>query len=187
VNRKTSTHICAPAQEHLKRFGRDPFLMHSMVGGDPPDGYPSGGIWVHDGREYDMETNVFDDADIGTEYRDHLDPFHDIQQQLFDTFDLGDRLRENTPHIFEDDRDAEDIHDENTDDLADLDALYREGTESVYSGSSKSIISATIVITNMAVIHGMSNAYIDELLKYLTTVLLPGVISFLRVTMMRRN
>jgi hypothetical protein len=35
------------------------------------------------------------------------------------------------------------------------------------------IVSATIVLINMAVIHEVSNAYMDELLKYVSTVLLP--------------
>jgi hypothetical protein len=37
-----------------------------------------------------------------------------------------------------------------------------------------STISAYIVLINMAVIHGVSNAYVDELLKYLSTIFLPG-------------
>ena len=43
----------------------------------------------------------------------------------------------------------------------------------VYNGSSVSTILATIVFFNMVVIYCVSNAYIDELLKYLSTVFLP--------------
>ena len=117
--------------------------------------------------------NVFDDADMHVEYRDHLDPYHDIQQQLHDTFDLGDRLREETPHIFEDGVQEDDENNEGMPDLDNLDSLYREGTKLVYGGSNVSTISASIVLINMAVIHNVGNAYIDELLKYLSTVLLP--------------
>jgi hypothetical protein len=135
--------------------------------------YPPRGIWVHQGREHDFKTNVFDDADMGTEYGDHLDPFNDLQQQLFDTFDLGDHLCEETLHIFEDQAPTDDIANETVEDTVDMDALYREGTRPIYHGSSVSTISATIVLINMAVIHSVINAYVDELLKYLSTVLLP--------------
>jgi hypothetical protein len=43
----------------------------------------------------------------------------------------------------------------------------------VYEGLNVSTISATIVLINMAVIHGVSNAYMEELMKYLSNVLLP--------------
>ena len=49
-----------------------------MVGRDQLDGYTIGGIWVHEGRKYDLDTNVFDNADMSIEYKDHLDPFHNI-------------------------------------------------------------------------------------------------------------
>jgi hypothetical protein len=161
-------------QVHLRQCGRDLFLMHSMVERDPLNGYTIGGIWVHEGREYDLDTNVFDDANMSIEYRNHLDPFHDIQQHLFDIFDLADRLQKDTPHVFEDDGDTNEVDNENTKYLADLDALYRERTQLVYNGSTISIILATIVLINMVVIHGVSNAYVDELFKYLTTILLSG-------------
>ena len=89
-------------QMHLRDYLRDPFLMHSMVSGNPEGGYPEGGIWIRDQPEPVPKMNVFDDADMHIEYKDHLDPYHDIQQQLHFTFDLGDRLREETLHIFED-------------------------------------------------------------------------------------
>jgi hypothetical protein len=60
------------------------------------------------------------------------------------------------------------------DDFEELEDLYREGTRPVFHGSKVSTISATIVLINMVVIHGISNAYVDELLKYLSSVLLPG-------------
>jgi hypothetical protein len=57
--------------------------------------------------------------------------------------------------------------------LEHLEELCREATRPVYDGVNVSTISATIILTNMATIHGISNAYMDELLKYLSTVLLP--------------
>jgi hypothetical protein len=49
-------------------------------------------------RWFPADRNVFDNANVNTEYDDHLDPFHDVQQHLFDAFDVGDQLREGTPH-----------------------------------------------------------------------------------------
>lgn len=65
---------------------------------------------------------------MGTKYEDQLDLFYDIQQQLFDTFDLGDGLRKETPHIFEDDVNYDMSINDSADDLEHLDDLYREGT-----------------------------------------------------------
>ena len=53
-----------------------------------------------------------------------------------------------------------------------LDELTSEATHLLYEGSNISIISATIVLINMAVIHSISNEYVNELLKYLNIVLL---------------
>jgi hypothetical protein len=67
-------------QEHLRESGRDPFLMYSMVGGDAEEWYRRQGIWVEGAGQPVPDRNVFDDAHLGTEYGDNLDPFHDIQQ-----------------------------------------------------------------------------------------------------------
>jgi hypothetical protein len=142
-----------------------------MVGGDMEEFYRRQGISIAEEGPQVPERNVFDDLDMETEYGNNLDPFHNIQQQLFDTFDLGDRLREETPHVFEDD--SEEDNPPDVEDLEHLDDLYMEGTRSLYEGTNINTISATIVLVNMAVIHNVSNAYVDELLKYLDTVLLP--------------
>ena len=160
-------------QMHLRAFQRNPFLMHSMVGGNPQGGYPEDGIWIRDQVEPVPNMNVFDDADMHIKYQDHLDPYHDIQQQLHDTFDLGDRLQEETPHVFEDGVQEDNYTDDVMPDLDNLDALYWEGTKPVYGGTNVSTISASIILINMVVIHNINNAYVDELLKYLTTMLLP--------------
>ena len=143
-----------------------------MVGGEPAGGFP-GGIWVREEAQPIPNMNVFDDADMLPEYRAHLDPYHDIQQQLFDTFDLGDRLREETPHVFEAGNNEDNDNDDGMPDINNLDAVYREGTKPIYDGTNISTISASIILINMAVIHNVSNAYVDELLKYLGTMLLP--------------
>ena len=82
-------------------------------------------------------------------------------------------MQEETPHVFEDAIEEDDNNDDGTEDLENLDALYREGTKPIYRGTNVSTISATIVLINMAVIHNVSNAYVDQLMKYLGTVLLP--------------
>jgi hypothetical protein len=148
-------------------------LNFSMVGRNPADGYPREGIYVDNEDNFVDARNVFDNDTERTEYADQLDPFHDVQRQLFDAFDMGDRIREDTPHR----TDVPDNKDVDIDDISDrleyLEALYRDATRPVYSGVNVSVISATIVLINMAVIHGVSNAYVDELLRYLATVLLP--------------
>jgi hypothetical protein len=149
-------------------------LMKSMVGGDSPTGYPIGGTWVNDGEEYIDARNSFQDVDEVREDEDQLDPFHGIQQQLFDAFDIGDSLRmENTSE------------DDNTDDAGDLDfeklslkldhleELCQQATRPIHEGVNISTISATIVLINMVVIHKVSNVYMNELLQYLSAFLLP--------------
>jgi hypothetical protein len=143
-----------------------------MVGGDPERGFPLQGIWVDDAREHFPDTNIFDDADMGSEYRENLDPYHNIQQQLFDTFDLSFRLREETPYIFKDDVEEDEMDDDIEQDMESLDDLYREGTQPIYAIIDVNTISACIVLINMVVIHNVSNAYVDELFRYLSTVLL---------------
>lgn len=157
-------------REHLRSNKHDPFLMRSMLGGDPKGGYPKEGIWVNSMRETLPPPNVFDDEHIRTEYAENMDPYHDIQRQLFDAFDVGDHLREHTPHVEEHEIDSDIL----SDDVDSLDELYDQATHPVYRGVNVSVISATIVLINMAVIHGVSNAYVDELMKYLSTVLLPA-------------
>jgi hypothetical protein len=148
-------------------------LNFLMLGGDPPAGYPSEGIYVDGEDEFVDARTVFDDEDGGIENGQHLDPFHDVQRQLFDAFDVGDRIHKDTPHG-EDGTHCEDMEgDDISGNLERLEDLYKTASRAVYSGVNISVISATIVLVNMAVIHGVSNAYVDELLKYLGTMLLP--------------
>jgi hypothetical protein len=96
--------------------------------------------------------------------------FHEVQQHLSDAFDVGDQLRKRTPHSNAiDDEGVEDVGPN----LKHLEELMSQATKPLYEGLNVSLILATIVLINMAVIHGVSNAYMDELLKYLGTVLLP--------------
>ena len=54
-----------------------------------------------------------------------------------------------------------------------LDEMSRQATRLLYDGLKVSIISATIVLVNMAVVHSVPNEYLNELFKYLGSVLLP--------------
>jgi hypothetical protein len=54
-----------------------------------------------------------------------------------------------------------------------LDELSRQASHPLYDGINVSIVSATIVLVNMAVVHSVPNEYLNELLKYLSTTLLP--------------
>ena len=161
-------------KKHLRENGRNQMLMKSMVGGDHPGGYPSAGVWENNGKDYFNAQNVYDNAEEETEYEEHLDPFHDIQQQLFDAFDVGDNLRQDvTDEEYDsDDADGKGIK-KLTSKLDQLEDLRRHATQPVHEGVNVSIVSVTIVLINMAMIHAVSNAYMDELLNYVLTVLLP--------------
>jgi hypothetical protein len=56
-----------------------------------------------------------------------------------------------------------------------LEELCQHTTKPICDGSNVSTISTTIVLINIVIIHGVSNAYLDELMKYLSTVLLPKI------------
>jgi len=118
-----------------------------------------------------MTYNVFDDEQIKTEYIEHMDLYHNIQRQLFDTLDEDNCISECVLRTQE--------HESNNDIVSDLvevdvvDELYKQPTREMCNGVNVSVISATIVLVNMVVIHGMSNLYMNKLLKYLLIVLLP--------------
>jgi hypothetical protein len=141
-------------RQHLRQNFRDPFLMRCMVGPDLDGGWPIEGIWMNDCGDRVSRSHDINVPEESTGAPDQLDPYHDVQQQMFDAFDTGDRLREDNSTgsdnaAFEDD-DAEDIDK--------LEELYRQASQPVYEGKHVSIVSAIIV---------------DELLTYLSTVLLP--------------
>jgi hypothetical protein len=53
--------------------------------------------------------------------------------------------------------------------LQKLEKMYAAGSVPLWSGCRISIISAVVVIMTMCTIHGVTNSFIDELLKYLST------------------
>jgi hypothetical protein len=90
-----------------------------------------------------------------------------------DAFGEGDQLHDATSEA-EIHNDVEDVDvDEYSTRLDLLDELSRQATRPLYDGINASIVSATIVLINMAVVHNVPNEYLNELLKYINTVLLP--------------
>jgi hypothetical protein len=85
-----------------------------------------------------------------------------------------DNIHEETPHVEEDFEVDEIEADKVSGRLERLEELYQHASKPLYTGLNINVISTTIVLMNMAVIHGVSNAYLDELMKYLGTVLLPN-------------
>jgi hypothetical protein len=87
---------------------------------------------------------------------------------------VGDELRTNiSDHVKEDDEDGDVSMEEMSSNLDQLEELCLEATKPVYDGLNVSTISTTIVLINMAIIHGVSNVYLDELVRYLSNILLP--------------
>ena len=154
-------------------YKRDINLWHSMVGEEPPGGFPIESIWVKDSREYVIHQPTSDGVDCGSADNDYLDPFHGVQYQLFDAFDIGDRIREGLGQIYEEDHDTNLDFDEVSTRLDHLEELYRQALWSVYNGINVSIASAIIILMIMVVAHGMSNSFMNELLEYLGSILLP--------------
>jgi hypothetical protein len=142
--------------------------MCSMVGSDPSGEWPRKGIWVDDRGKLVSDNSDNDYSDVNSTEGEQLDPYHYVQEQMFDAFDTGNKLHKECGKIA--DRAA--VEDALEESMEKLDELYRHASQPVYSGNSVSIVSTVIVIINMAVIHGVGNTYVDELLTYLSTLLL---------------
>jgi len=69
-----------------------------MLEGDPEGGYLYERIWVNATRETLVTNIVFDDKQMRIEYVEHIDPYYDIQWQLFDALDEGDHMSECASH-----------------------------------------------------------------------------------------
>ena len=173
-------------RKHHTAVGRDPFLMKSMIGGDPIDGYPSRGLWVedlaYDDDIVDAHDNQVPHAVEGEQNEDNnfanqidgvvqppLDEHHEVQRQVMEAFDQSDAL-----HVEVDDVvDVLDNDDVESDTMDGLEDLYEQATTPLYSGSKCSVVSATIIIMNMCTVFRVSNRFTDELLRYLSSDLLP--------------
>lgn len=171
-------------RRHHATVGRDPFIKESILGGDPPDGYPSRGLWVEDvAFDDDVREGVGSDeapdignihADVGNDMQEDvpppLDEYHEVQRQVMEAFDRGDALHEESGPMQE----GVDEDDIAADTMDGLDELYQEATTAVFPGSKTSIVSATIILVNMCNVFHVSNKFTDELFRFLHVDLLPS-------------
>jgi len=141
-------------QRHHVDVGRDPFLMHSMIGRDPADGYPPRGLWVEDIAYNDdiieqrsvggpdmQEATSEDEAEPEVENDavtdQPLDEFHEVQRQVMEALDQGYAFHleiGEEPDVADDDK----IEDDTVDELEDL---YDQATTPLYTGSKTSVVS----------------------------------------------
>ena len=180
-------------RKHHADVGRDAFLNKSLIGGDPPNGYPPTGMWVEDvafdddvlDGEADLEDVVppvsddvrgpdYPEDDVAVADGEVDRPFdvqHDVQRQVMEALDRSDVLHAESmaSNNAVDDEDT----DVDMDTVHDMERLYEHATTALFDGASCSILSATIVILNMCVVFRVSNKFTDELLQYLSTDLLP--------------
>ncbi len=98
-----------------------------------------------------------------------LDEFHEVQRQVIESLDRGDALHEEA--ALEGQIDVE--NDTSTDTVDGLEDLYTEATTPVYHGSKMSVVSTTIIIMNMCSVFRVSNAFTDELFRFISGDLLP--------------
>ena len=171
--------------QHHSQAGRDPFFKSSLLGGDPLEGYPAGGMWVEDvAYDDDVVADVpedinFNTVDISAEGGNDaarnedidppLDEYHEVQQQVMEAFSRGDALHEEANGL-QGDADDDDVADDTVDGMEEL---YTQATTPVYPGSKISIVSATIIIMNMCSVFRVSNKFTNELFRFFSVDLLP--------------
>ncbi len=172
-------------RRHHADVGRDPFLEKSLLGGDPPEGYPPQGLWIEDvAYDNDVIQNANSDVarDIdnigldednlqqpGMDNNPPLDQFHEVHRQVMEALDRGDALHEESQGA----ADFVDPLDGVNDNVDGLEDLYQQATTPLYPMSRTSVVSATIIIMNMCTVFRVSNKFTDELFRYLSTDLLP--------------
>jgi hypothetical protein len=166
-------------KQHLAKVDHDPFLMRSMVGGDPVSGYPEFGAWVLPDFVYRDSVDDAEPDDVFFECPDRLpspliDQHHDIHEMFMDAMRRADELHGDSSITGNADS-GEDCDIDNDEDeyMAGLEELYASVSHPVYRGSPVSMISAIVVLLTMCSTHGVNNTFVDELLTYLYTNLLP--------------
>jgi dGTP triphosphohydrolase len=139
-----------------------------MVGEDPVLGFLAEGIWI---LVFDTDANEEGRTKTSNGHNDYIDDSignfldlqHDIQQQVYDTFNMVDDSEQES---------LQKIHVAMQEDakvtmVDELHKLYKEASILVWRTvdivSSVSIISIVVVLMTMCSIHGISNAFIDEL------------------------
>ena len=173
-------------RQHHSQAGRDPFFKSSLLGGDPLEGYPAGGMWVEDvAYDDDVVADVpedinFNTADVSAEEGNDatrnedidppLDEYHEVQRHVMEAFRRGDALHEEVNNLQGDVDDDDDAADDTVDGMEEL---YMQATTPVYPASKTSIVSATIIIMNMCFVFRVSNKFTNELFRFLSADLLP--------------
>jgi hypothetical protein len=170
--------LISTIRQHLRTMPRDRFLYHSMVGEDPVQGFPPDGLWICTlERMSNMDRMPYND-DPGVEFPDaniehFMDLEHDIQQQVFDAFNIADETVEEAVRNSQ----APPEYDDKVVSIQELEELYKQASVPVWRAtetvSSMSLILAEVVIMTMCTTHGVSNAFADELFKFLSSSLLP--------------
>ena len=61
-----------------------------MVGPDSPIGWPTKGIWMNERGKSMSQSPKTKNSEDNFADRECLDTYHDIQQQMFNAFDIGD-------------------------------------------------------------------------------------------------
>ena len=123
------------------------------------------------GEEYARQNNDNDEHRFVWPRRTQVE----VDNMVQDAFARVNTLHES---VAGNDRDApnmpEDPVQETTDvNMADMEQLLLESTEAVYEGCSINRLQAGIVMLNMANLYGVPHTFMDELLSFLSTVLLP--------------
>ena len=135
------------------------------------------GAWYYSDEEWTVDNQGCDDQYFEMPVPDEVDydpcGHHDVQKQFEDALRTVEELQEMT-------QDSENMPNEDIDDteFADstieaLELLYSQASHLVYPGSSVSLISAVVVLMTLCTTHGVSNAFVTELLHYLSGELLP--------------
>jgi hypothetical protein len=96
----------------------------------------------------------------------NLDSEHNTQRLVYEKFCEGGQLMEEIEHL-----EHNKLEEETTADIITqldmLDKIFSHAFQSIYKNSKVSIVLETIVLIKMAVLHEISNAYMDKLLtKY---------------------
>ena len=97
----------------------------------------------------------------------------EVEEMVQDAFARADAVHEELPPVMDPPQEAgnedEDYLHIN---LEDMDNLIQESIQALYEGCPVNRLQANIVIMNMANMYGVSNTFIDELLRFLASDLL---------------
>jgi hypothetical protein len=149
-----------------------------MVEEDPVQGFLPDGLWIRTSKRMSNMDRMPYNNDPGVEFpnantKHFMDLEHDIQQQVFDAFNIADETVEEAVRNSQ----APLEYNDKVVSVQELEELYKQASVSVWRAvetvSSMSLISVVVVIMTMCTTHDVSNAFADELFKFLSSSLLP--------------